>query len=199
MILGAIRNCLGPLCAWQLQERATDPTSPESSACSQSHLKTSEFRQHIKGIRPQRQSFRDQIDSVMRAISEELRRPSEMPDTIGIETHQARTREIRGYGIVGKNDLSEMPVGSVQRPVALHRDHAIRDDEVDRRRRADIENAAMDPLPVEKIFGPAILASPAQCRTCSSCSSVTPAQWCVLILGMDTTKSDASTVRGSHR
>ena len=39
-----------------------------------------------------------------------------------IETHQARTREIRGYGIVGENDLPEMPVSSVQRPVAFHRD-----------------------------------------------------------------------------
>ena len=28
---------------------------------------------------------------------------------------------------------------------------------------------------------------------------VTPAQWCVLIFGIDTTKSDVSTVRGSHR
>jgi hypothetical protein len=42
-----------------LKERATDPTSPESSACSESHLKTGEFRQHNKGIHPQRQSFRD--------------------------------------------------------------------------------------------------------------------------------------------
>ncbi len=76
----------------------TDPSSPGSSAYSQSHLKTGEFRQHNKGIRPQRQPFRDQIDSVVSAISEKLRCPSEMPDTIWIETHQARTREIRGYG-----------------------------------------------------------------------------------------------------
>jgi hypothetical protein len=81
-----------------------------------------------------------------------------MPDTVWIETHQARTREIRGDWIVGKNDLPEMPVSSVQRPVAFHRDHPIRDNEVDRRRGADVENAAMDPLPVEKVFRPAILA-----------------------------------------
>jgi hypothetical protein len=58
-ILGAIRNCLGLLQAWDIAERATDPTSHESSAWSQSHLKTSEFRQDIKWIHPQRQSFRD--------------------------------------------------------------------------------------------------------------------------------------------
>ncbi len=49
-------------------------------------------------------------------------------------------------------------MGSVQRPVALHRDHPIRDNEVDRRCGADVENAAMDPLPVEKVLRPAILA-----------------------------------------
>src|ERR1017187_4389269 len=143
--------------AWDIAERATDPPSPESSACSQSHLKTSEFGQNIKRSRPQLQSFRDKIYSVMGAISEELCSANEIPDTIWISTHQARTREIRGYGIVGKDDLSEMPMGSVQRPVALHRDHPIRDNEVDRHRGADVENAAMDPLPVEKVFRPAIL------------------------------------------
>src|ERR1035441_971166 len=115
-----------------------------------------------------------------------------MPDTVWIETHQARTREIRGDWIVGKNDLPEMPVSSVQRPVAFHRDHPIRDNEVDRRRGADVENAAMDPLPVEKVFGQPYLL-PGTMPNMFFMPSVTPAQWCVLILGIDTTKSDIST------
>src|ERR1039457_2753760 len=142
-----------------LQSGRLTPPSPESSACSQSHLKTSEFRQHIKGIRPQRQSFRDEVDSVIRAISEKLRRPSEMPDTMWIETHQARTREIRGYGIVGENDLPEMPVSSVQRPVTFHRHNAVRDDEMHWNRRTNIENAPVDSLPMQNILRPAVLCA----------------------------------------
>ena len=80
-----------------------------------------------------------------------------MPDTIWIETHQARTREIRGYGIVGENYLSEMPVSSVQWPVAFHRNNAVRDDEMHWSRRANIENAAVDALPMQNVLGPAIL------------------------------------------
>src|ERR1035437_2516457 len=158
-VLGAIRNCLGPLYAWDIAERATDPPSSGSSACSQSHLKTSEFRQHIKGSCPQWQSFRDQIDSVTRAISEKLRRPSEMPDTMWIETHEARTRKIGGYGIVGENDLPEMSANSVQRPVAFHRNDAVRDDEMHWSRRTNIENAPVDAIPMQNVLGPAVLCA----------------------------------------
>jgi hypothetical protein len=120
-------------------------------------LKTSELRQHIKGSRPQWQSLRDQIDSVIGAISEELCSPSEMPDTIWIETHQARTREIRGYGLVGENDLPEMPVSSVQGPVTFHRHNAVRDDEMHWNGRTNIENAPVDSLTMQNILRPAVL------------------------------------------
>ena len=80
-----------------------------------------------------------------------------MPDTMWIETHQARTREIRGYGIVGENDLPEVPVRSVQRPVTFHRHNAVRDDEMHWNRRTHIENAPVDSLPMQNILRPAVL------------------------------------------
>ncbi len=114
-----------------------------------------------------------------------------MPDTIGIETHQARTREIRGYGIVGENDLSEMPVSSVQRPVAFHRHDSVRDDEMHRNCRTNIENAPVDSLPVQDILGQPYFV-PGTTPNMFFMLKVTPAQWWVLIFSIDTTKSELS-------
>src|SRR5437762_14214307 len=50
-----------------------------------------------------------------------------------------------------------MPMRSMQWPISLHRDYAIRDNEVGRRRGADIQNAPMDAFPMENVLGPAVL------------------------------------------
>ena len=49
----------------------------------------------------------------MRAVPEKVRGPIEMPHAIGIEAHQTRTGEVRSHGIVGENDLPEIPMSSV--------------------------------------------------------------------------------------
>lgn len=140
------------------------------SACSPSRLKARELRRHIKGYGRLWQSFCYQIDPLMRPIPEKMRRPIQMPDTIGIEAHQTRTGEVRSYGIVSENDLPEMPMRSVQRPVTFHDNNAVRDDEVHWRRRTDIEDASVDALPMQNVLGPAILCA-RHYRTCFSCST----------------------------
>src|SRR6516225_3045583 len=45
---------------------------------------------------------------------------------------------------------------SMKRPVPFHRDNAISDDKVDWYRCTDIEDAAMNPLPMEEILRPSI-------------------------------------------
>lgn len=57
------------------------------SACSPSRLKARKFRQHIEGNSPQWQSFRNQIDPLVRAVPKEMGRPIEMPHSIRIEAH----------------------------------------------------------------------------------------------------------------
>ena len=124
--------------------------------CSHAGLKVREFRQHIEGNRPRWQCFPDQVDAVIRAVAEKMRGPIEMPHAIGVEAHQARTSEVRGDRIVGENDFSEVPMSSVQRPVSLHGNDTVSDDEVHWCRRTDIENAPMDAVPVQNILGPAV-------------------------------------------
>jgi hypothetical protein len=89
-------------------------------------------------------------------------------------------------------------MSSVQRPVSLHGNDTVSNDEVHRCRRTDIENASMNALPAQNILGPAIFHARHDADMFFM-PSVTPAQWWVLIFGIDTMKPDASTVRGSHR
>jgi len=68
----------------------------------------------------------------------------EVPVQAWVEPPSIGAREVRRDGITGENDLAEFPVRSVQGSVLLGGNHAIRDHEVDWRRRADVENAAID-------------------------------------------------------
>src|SRR6266542_1466578 len=47
--------------------------------------------------------------------------------------------------------------GQVQGPVSFHRDDAVRDDEVHRYCRADIEDASVDALPMQDVLRPPVL------------------------------------------
>src|SRR6266498_249674 len=127
--------------------------------CEYSHprLKVSESWQHSEGNRPSWHRFRDQVDPVIRAVPKKMRGPIEMPNAIGIEAHQSRTGEVCSHGIVGQDDLSKMPMSSVQGPVSFHRDDAVRDDEVHRYCGADIEDASVDALPMQDVLRPPVL------------------------------------------
>ena len=52
----------------------------------------------------------DEIDSLRCAISKESTGAIQMPHTMRIQTHQPRTREVGGNGIVSENDLTQMSV-----------------------------------------------------------------------------------------
>ena len=87
---------------------------------------------------------------------------------------------------------------AVKRAVAFHRDNATSDDKVDRYGCTDIEDAAMNPFPMEEILRPSLLRARHDAEHVFMLS-VTPAQWWVLTLGIETTKSDVSTARGSQK
>jgi hypothetical protein len=118
-----------------------------------------EFRQHIEGNRLSWQAFCDQIDPIMRAVPEKMGCAIEMPHSMRIQSHQTGTGEVRGDRIVGENDLPEMSVTSVKGSVPLHGNDAVCDDEVHRRRCADVKDAPVDAFPMQNILGPAILCA----------------------------------------
>ena len=110
----------------------------DTDARSQSHLKTGEFRHHIERRDLPWQLLSDQFDASGRAVPEKTRSMLQMPNEAWIQPHQSPTREVRRDRIIGENDFAEMPMSSMQWPISLHRDYAICDNEVDRRRGADI-------------------------------------------------------------
>ena len=90
-------------------------------------------------------------------------------------------------------------MSSVQRSISFHGDHSVRDNKVDRHRCADVEDTAMDSLPVENILRPAIFSSRHDAEHVLHAKRDACPMVRLLILGMDTVKSDASTDRGNHR
>src|SRR6266849_3739930 len=141
------------------KRRPLPPPASEPPECSNPRLKARKLRQDIEGNRLSWQAFCDQIDPIMRAVPEKMGCAIEMPHSIRIQAHQTSTGEVRGHGIVGENDLPEMSVTSVKRPVTLHGNDAVCDDEVHRHRRADIKDAPVDALPMQNILGPAVLCA----------------------------------------
>src|SRR6516165_2325567 len=84
----------------------------------------------------------------------------------------------------------------MQRSVAFHRNDAVRDDEMRRHRAVDIEDAPVDPLPMENVLRPPIDRARDGAEHVFMLS-VTFAQWCVFTLGIDT-KSPARILCGIH-
>src|SRR5215813_14255919 len=90
------------------------------------YLEVSELWQHIEGHDVLRQALCDEIYA-SRSIAEETRRSIKMPNKAWVEAHQSRTHEVRCYWIISQNDFPEVPMSPVERSIALHGDHAIRD------------------------------------------------------------------------
>jgi hypothetical protein len=115
-----------------------------------------ELRKHIEWHDSLRQSLGDEVDAFWNAVPEETRRTVKVPNPVRIEPHQSCASEVRRDWIIGENDFAKMPMSAVKRPIAFHCDHAIRDDEMDRYRSAEIEDAPMDSFPVENILRPTV-------------------------------------------
>ncbi len=95
-------------------------------------------------------------DAIRRSVPEELRCLSQVIHAQRIETHQARTYEIGGEGIVRQHDPSEITRRAMERPIALHPNDSVGNDEVCRNRSVDIEYASLNPLAVQQVLRPAI-------------------------------------------
>src|SRR4051794_17743656 len=68
----------------------------ESSARSQSHLKTGEFRHHIEWRDLPWQLLSDQFDASGRTVPEKMRCTIKIPNKAWVQSHQPRTREVCG-------------------------------------------------------------------------------------------------------
>ena len=79
-----------------------------------------------------------------------------MPDRERVNVHQRTTRCIGSQWIVGEDDTPEMTSRTMQRPIALHRFHSIRDNAMDGNRRGEFDDGVVDPLPVQDVLRPAV-------------------------------------------
>ena len=99
------------------------------------------------------QAFSQVHDALGRTVTEELGRLSQVLNPQGVETHQAGADEVGGYGIIGQHDPPEIPRGAMQRPVALQANDPVGNHEMRRNRGVDIEDASIDALPMQQVFG----------------------------------------------
>ena len=72
-----------------------------------------ELRQYIERNDLVWQSLCNEIDASRRTVSEKACGAMKMPNEVWIESHQSRTREIRGDRVVGKDDFAEKPSSSM--------------------------------------------------------------------------------------
>jgi hypothetical protein len=95
------------------------------------------------------QPFSQVHDAFKRSVPQELSRLSQVVHAQWVETHQAGAHEIGGDGIVGQHDPPEIARRAMQRPVALHADDPIGDDEMRGNSGIDTQDASIDAFPMQ--------------------------------------------------
>src|SRR5580658_8305083 len=115
------------------------------------------FWQYGKWTRGYTHSFRQHRDPILMQVAKELASLREMPNLQRIESHQACAGRIGRDGIIGEHDLPKLAGASLQWSIAFHSGYAVCDHEVNRNRCADVENAFVNSVPVQRVLGPAVL------------------------------------------
>ena len=123
---------------------------------------------------------------------------SEMLDAVWLRSQKTRKEEVRGDGIIAQQNGVQHFCGTVERSVAFHYDDAVRDDKVRTDGSADIQNAFVNSDPMKDVLRPAIARSRHNAKHVLHAERDTGPVM-ALTFGIDTMKSDAKTVRGSHR
>ena len=116
-----------------------------------------EFWQYGKRARRCSDSFRQHPDAIFTKVAEEMAPISEMPNSQWIKPHKPCAGRVCRDRIIGKHDLAQLASASLKRSIAFHCSNTICDHEVNRNRRADVENAFVNSAPVQQILRPALL------------------------------------------
>lgn len=120
-------------------------------------VKVPEFRNDREWDRWSPQRFPELIDTGDGRVAKKLPALMNVCDAIRLEAHQTGTGCVSSYRVVGKHNTPEWSWSPVQRPISFHCHNGVSNDKVNRNRSTDVENALLNPLPVQQVFGPAIL------------------------------------------
>ena len=89
-------------------------------------------------------------------ISEETSRCADVRDSVWDKSKRAGQNSIRCDWIIRKQNNSKLLCGAVEWTVACHSDNRISDNKMRPNSRADIQDALVDPCPMQNVFRPAI-------------------------------------------
>src|SRR3989442_1278236 len=96
-------------------------------------------------------------DSISREVSEEPGAFGEVRNALRRKTHQSATGSVSGHRIVGHHNLVHPSFSPLQRPIAFHYLDSISYHKVNERSRADVQDALVNPMPVQDVLRPTIL------------------------------------------
>src|SRR5262249_46216819 len=80
----------------------------------------------------------------------------QVTDLLGVELHQPATGRVHRHRVAAHHQGTQRPGGAVQRAVPFHADDAVHDRQVRRPGQCDIDDAVVDPPPVQLVLGPSI-------------------------------------------
>ena len=106
------------------------------------------FWQYGEWTRGYTHSFRQHRDLILMKVAKELASLREMPNLLGIKSHQARAGRIGRDRIIGEHYLPKLARVSLQWSIAFHGGYTVCDHEVNRNCSADIENAFVNSTPM---------------------------------------------------
>src|SRR5664279_3562506 len=116
----------------------------------------SKLRNYLEWSRGRRELFSNLVDERRRSVAQESRALANVHDSAGVESHQARAGCIGSHRVIRQHNLSQRTRGAVEWPVSFHRNNAVRDNKVDGKGGAQIEDALLNALPVKNILRPSI-------------------------------------------
>src|SRR5207248_7511155 len=82
---------------------------------------------------------------------------SDVRNSSRVKSHQPRTAGIRRHRVIGQDNSVERPRMSIQWSISFHCHNRIGDNEMNRNRSADIQNAFLNAFPMKDVLWPAVL------------------------------------------
>ena len=114
------------------------------------------LRNHLKWSRRTSERFSYLVYECRRRVAKKFRALANVNDAVWLESHQPRAGRVGSHRVVRKHDLSQRTRGAVERTVPLHCHNPVGDDEANGNRRAKIEDALLNALPVENVLRPSV-------------------------------------------
>ena len=125
------------------------------------------FRDYAEPDSRMTHSIPNLVDVHRFSIAKKPRSFADVHDFLRIEAHQSSAGSVCCYWIISKHNLAERSRSTVERAIALHRDDAVSDHEMNGNSCAHIENAFLYAFPVQNILRPSVTRW-VRFQTCSS-------------------------------